>query len=171
MLSVLLIGASRAFTRRLTRRLEQLRVRMQTQALGQRQPEVPPDQPLLRGTTPEIVAIDQAYSDLLMRFERHERERAILLAGVSHDLRSPLGRIRMAAELLPDRDGQNTRQATIIRNVQVADRLIESFMDFVRSEELPLNETVNVAALVRGTVARFDKPEQDLWVWHRSQNA
>lgn len=162
--SVLLIGASWAFTRRLTRPLEQLRLRMQTHAPGQRMPEVSPGQPALRGATPEIVSIDQAYSDLLMRFERHERERAILLAGVSHDLRSPLGRIRMAAELLPDRDGKNTRQESIIRNVQVADRLIESFMDFVRSEELALDETVDVAALVRSTVTRFDKPEQEVMV-------
>jgi two-component system osmolarity sensor histidine kinase EnvZ len=70
----------------------------------------------------------------------------------------------MAAELLPDRDGKNTRQESIIRNVQVADRLIESFMDFVRSEELDLDETVDVAALVRSTVTRFDKPEQEMMV-------
>ena len=160
--SALLIAASWAFTRHLTRPLEQLRVRMQTHAPGQRVSETAPGQPALRGATPEIVAINQAYGDLLLRFETHERERAILLAGVSHDLRSPLGRIRMAAELLPDRDGKNTRQASIIRNVQVADRLIESFLDFVRSEELPLNETLDVAALVRSTVARFDRPEQEL---------
>jgi two-component system, OmpR family, osmolarity sensor histidine kinase EnvZ len=162
--SVLLIGASWAFTRRLTRPLEQLRLRIQTHAPGQKTPATSSEQPTLHGATPEIVAIDQAYSDLLLRFETHERERAILLAGVSHDLRSPLGRIRMAAELLPDRDGKNTRQESIIRNVQVADRLIESFMDFVRSEELALNETVDLAALVRSTVARFEKPEQEVTV-------
>jgi two-component system osmolarity sensor histidine kinase EnvZ len=160
--SALLIGASWAFTRHLTRPLEQLRLRMQTHAPGQRVSGVAPGQPALRGATPEIVSIDQAYSDLLLRFETHERERAVLLAGVSHDLRSPLGRIRMAAELLPDRDGKNRRQESIIRNVQVADRLIESFLDFVRSEELPLNDTVDLAALVRSTVARFDRPEQEL---------
>ena len=162
MVSVLLIGASWAFTRRLTRPLEQLRLRIQTHAPGQRVSEVLPGQQTLRGATPEIVSIDQAYSDLLLRFETHERERAILLAGVSHDLRSPLGRIRMAAELLPDRDGKNTRQESIIRNVQVADRLIESFLDFVRSEELPLNDAVDLVALVRSSVARFDRPEQEL---------
>ncbi len=162
--AVLLIGASWVFTRRLTRPLEQLRLRMQSHAPGQKVSEVLPSQPILRGATPEIVSIDQAYSDLLLRFETHERERAILLAGVSHDLRSPLGRIRMAAELLPDRDGKNTRQESIIRNVQVADRLIESFLDFVRSEELPLNETVDLAALVRSTTARFEKSEQDVKV-------
>lgn len=164
LVSVLLIGASWAFTRRLTRPLEQLRLRIQTHAPGQKTPAASPEQPALQGATPEIVAIDHAYSDLLLRFETHERERAILLAGVSHDLRSPLGRIRMAAELLPDRDGKTTRQESIIRNVQVADRLIESFMDFVRSEELALDETVDLAALVRSTVAHFEKPEQEVTV-------
>jgi two-component system, OmpR family, osmolarity sensor histidine kinase EnvZ len=73
---------------------------------------------------------------------------------VSHDLRSPLGRIRMAAELLPDGDGVAPRRDAIVRNAALADRLIGSFLDHVRSGELPLGETVDIAAIARAAAAQ-----------------
>jgi two-component system osmolarity sensor histidine kinase EnvZ len=160
-LGVLLVaGASWAFTRRLTRPLERLRARMQTHTPGQPSGAQPTH--AVSPTSPEIAAIDAAYSDLLARLQRHERERAVLLAGVSHDLRSPLGRIRMAAELLPGTADVQTRKAAIVRNVAQADRLIESFLDFVRSGELAFDETVDLAAAARTVVAGFERPAEEL---------
>ncbi|MDB5982937.1 MAG: hypothetical protein JWQ69_3952 [Pseudomonas sp.] len=157
--SALLVGMSWMFTRRLTRPLERLRTRMQTHEPGL--PAPLSEQTLPAGSS-EIVAIDAAYSELLARMQRHERERAILLAGVSHDLRSPLGRIRMAAELLPETDGVLARRATIVRNVAAADRLIESFLDYVRSGELAFNESADLAAVGRAVVASFERPVDEL---------
>jgi two-component system osmolarity sensor histidine kinase EnvZ len=157
--SVLLVGMSWMFTRRLTRPLERLRTRMQTHEPGLPAPSS--EQTLPAGSS-EIVAIDAAYSELLARMLRHERERAILLAGVSHDLRSPLGRIRMAAELLPETDSVIARRATIVRNVAAADRLIESFLDYVRSGELAFNETADLAAVGRAVLASFERPVDEL---------
>ena len=157
----LVVGASWAFTRRLTRPLERLRARMQTHTPGR---TGAPSAYTVSAMSPEIVAIDSAYADLLARLQRHERERAVLLAGVSHDLRSPLGRIRMAAELLPDVADVRTRRAAIVRNVAQADRLIESFLDFVRSGELDFDETVDLAAAARAVVAGFERPAHELSV-------
>lgn len=146
--AVLLAGVSWAFTRRLTRPLEQLRERMASQGPGApRTPAVP-----LHDATPEIAAIASAYDALLARFETHERERALLLAGVSHDLRSPLARIRLAAALLPDDPQSAARRETIVRNTQVADRLIGSFLDHVRAGELPLDQPADLAPLARAAV-------------------
>jgi two-component system osmolarity sensor histidine kinase EnvZ len=156
--SALLVAVSWGFTRRLTRPLERLRARMQSHTPGDAAAAAGP----MSGVAPEIAAIDAAYSDLLARLQQHERERAVLLAGVSHDLRSPLGRIRMAAELLPDGADVRVRKDTIVRNVAAADRLIESFLDYVRSGELPFDETVDLAAAARAVVAGFDRPEAEL---------
>jgi len=153
----LVAGVSWRFTRRLTRPLEQLRERMQAHQPGQPAPAAAPG-----AASPEIAAIDAAYRDLLARLQQHERERAVLLAGVSHDLRSPLGRIRMAAELLPDTPGIDSRRASIVRNVLDADRLIESFLDHVRAGELPCDETVDLAAVARQVVAGFERPAAEL---------
>ena len=102
--ALILVAVSWIFTRRLTRPLEQLRQRMQSHRPGQGSVTAAP----IAGASPEMAAIAVAHDELLQRYERHERERALLLAGVSHDLRSPLARIRMAAALLPEVTSANT---------------------------------------------------------------
>lgn len=147
--ALLLVTVSWVFTRRLTRPLEQLRSRMQAHRPGE------PGHTVMAvdSPSPEIAAIEAAYADLLRRLERHERERALLLAGVSHDLRGPLARIRLAVGLLPEGgEGERWREA-IVRNTQVADRLIESFLDHVRAGELALDQRADVAALARSAAA------------------
>lgn len=142
--------ASWIVARRLTRPLEALRRRIESHDAA----------PVEAGATPtlEIAAIDNAWVALADRLARQESERALLLAGVSHDLRSPLSRIRMAAELLPETDGVAARRTSIVRNVDVADRLIASFLDYVRAVELPLASTVDVAAIARRLLQARDEP-------------
>jgi len=155
-----LVGVSWVFTRRLTRPLEQLRQRMQSHRPGESTAAHAP----IAKASPEVAAIDAAYLDLLQRLQRHERERALLLAGVSHDLRSPLARIRMAAGLLPDDPAIATRRDAIVRNTQVADRLIESFLDHVRAGEMALDQDADLAALARSVADATGRPEGELQV-------
>ena len=155
-----LVGVSWWFTRRLTRPLEQLRSRIQAHRPG----EAAAAQAPINQASPEIAAIDAAYRDLVQRLQRHERERALLLAGVSHDLRSPLARIRMAAGLLPDDPATATRRDAIVRNTQVADRLIESFLDHVRAGEMALDQDADLVALARSVADATTRPESELRV-------
>jgi two-component system osmolarity sensor histidine kinase EnvZ len=158
--ALLLVAVSWYFTRRLTRPLEELRARIQAQHPGEPTRTAAP----IDGASPELAAIESAYDELLQRFERHERERALLLAGVSHDLRSPLARIRMAAGLLPEEpDSAHWREA-IVRNTQVADRLIESFLDHVRAGELSLDQQADVATLARAAAAATGHGADELQV-------
>lgn len=163
----LLAAAMALFTRWLIRPLEALRARIAPQgppplpaqhaAGGAADAEVPAaSPPRLLGTPPEIRAIEAAHEAALAQLAQQGRERALLLAGVSHDLRSPLARIRLTAELLPDGDpAWARRKAALVRNVAQADRLIESFLDHVRAGELPLNETVDLAELARSVAAQL----------------
>jgi two-component system osmolarity sensor histidine kinase EnvZ len=64
----------------------------------------------------------------------------------------------MAAELLPDTADIAARRASIVRNVDVADRLIASFLDYVRAAELPLASTVDVVAVARHLLQARDEP-------------
>jgi two-component system, OmpR family, osmolarity sensor histidine kinase EnvZ len=147
--ATLLVWVSWYFTRRLTRPLERLRASMVSHRPGEPVHGTAP----LAGASPEVAAIAHAYNDLLQRLERHERERALLLAGVSHDLRSPLARIRMAAGLLPEDAVSAPWREAIVRNTQVADRLIESFLDHVRAGELTLDQEADLAELARAAAA------------------
>jgi two-component system, OmpR family, osmolarity sensor histidine kinase EnvZ len=144
LLFALAVLASALIARRLARPLEALRARIAADDT---------DSGPLPGASTEVQAIAEAWRGLRATLERQERERVLLLAGVSHDLRSPLGRIRMAAELLPEGEGVAARREAIVRNAQLADRLVGSFLDHVRSGELPLSETVDLAALAREVVA------------------
>jgi two-component system osmolarity sensor histidine kinase EnvZ len=144
------------FARRVTRPLENLRNRMVDAAAGM---EANPANSALGAASSEIVAIDAAYHQLMEKLQHADAERVLLLAGVSHDLRSPLGRIRLAAELLPVTAATQADVATITRNIDHADRLIGSFLDFVRAGSLDLLETVDVGAVAANVIARFELPE------------
>lgn len=172
LLAMLLIGVSWMLTRKLMQPLEKLRLRMQMHTPGHAL-QAATHRPLLSSSgSPEIAAIENAYADLLARLERQQRELAVLLAGVSHDLRSPLGRIRMAAELLPDSAEVSRLKASMVRNVENADHLIGNFLDYLRSGRLALDDTVDLAAVARTAAARFEQtpnvlsvtaPEQLPW--------
>lgn len=151
----LAVGASALIAHRLARPLEALRAR-----IAANDASCGP----LPNASSEVEAIDEAWRALRQSLDQQERERALLLAGVSHDLRSPLGRIRIAAELLPDDDGIAHKREAIVRNTLQADRLVGSFLDHVRSGELPLNETVDVAAVARSFVAQQQRAASELSV-------
>ncbi len=170
---VCVVGASMLFTRRLMKPLRQLDA-----AIRGHRPDAGSDatvasaQAVDAKAPAELRAIASAWQDLQQRLRRHEAERALLLAGVSHDLRSPLARIRMAADLLPAEAAQ--RRDSIVRNVHVADQLIESFLDHVRAGELPLDQRCDLAALLRRVAARSERPAAELEVqapqalWHEA---
>jgi two-component system osmolarity sensor histidine kinase EnvZ len=103
-----------------------------------------------------IVAMRRAWRATQQQLQRHEQERALMLAGISHDLRSPLARIRLAAGLLPEGPDTTPRRESIARNVQVADRLIESFLDHARAGVLSLEETVDLVPLAARVLDRLD---------------
>ena len=103
-----------------------------------------------------------AYDELLQRFERHERERALLLAGVSHDLRSPLARIRMAAGLLPEEPASAHWREAIVRNTQVADRLNKAADADKLAEAGSLITTVADEAQRKELSALYDKRAAEL---------
>jgi two-component system osmolarity sensor histidine kinase EnvZ len=150
----LLLAVNWRLARTLSRPLERLRQRIDdpTRAI-----------PATPAGTAEMATIEAAWEAAQARLAEQARERSLLLAGVSHDLRSPLARIRMAAELLPDGDATlAARRDTITRNVSVADQLLQSFLDHVRAGELPLDEQVDLAEHARAAVRAMDRPTTEL---------
>ncbi len=162
LLFLVVAAVSLSFSRRVTRPLAQLRRRMQAHAATGIVPSDPAQEWTASRAPPELMAIDAAYRKLAQRLARSERERALLLAGVSHDLRSPLSRIRLAAEMLPESEATAAGVATITRNVDHADRLTASFIEFVRAGVVPLNDEVDLAKAAHRAVAGFCLPERQL---------
>jgi len=64
--------------------------------------------------------------------ERAEAERALLLAGVSHDLRTPLSRLRLAIEMLGEKSASMSEG--MVQDIEDMDAIIDQFLDFARGD-------------------------------------
>jgi len=99
----------------------------------------------------EIREVNQAFNHMIYTLEQTERDRRIMLAGISHDLRTPLTRIRLTAEMLPDeffREG-------LIYDVDDMDAILNQFISYMRDgSDEELRET-NINILLQELVVQF----------------
>ena len=146
LLLVLAVSAWQAW--RLARPLEVLRQRMAAHRPGDMQAAAPERSAAGTGSS-EIAAIGAAWQQTQARLSLHERERALMLAGISHDLRSPLTRIRLAAALLPDGPGVAERRSSIERNVAAMDRLLQGFLDHAQAADVALDQPLELVELLQ----------------------
>ncbi|HSC93649.1 MAG TPA: ATP-binding protein [Burkholderiales bacterium] len=82
----------------------------------------------------EIRTLAHAFNTMAAGLKRLDEERAFLLAGVSHDLRTPLSRIRLGLEML-DGKGDPALKAGLVQDVADIDAAIGQFLDFARLAE------------------------------------
>jgi len=76
----------------------------------------------------EVRRLGQALRDTARRRAEAERERELLLAGISHDLRAPLARLRLRTHMLADR----AAAAALESDLDELDAVVESFIGYVR---------------------------------------
>ncbi|CAM5417529.1 ATP-binding protein [Thauera mechernichensis] len=77
----------------------------------------------------EIAVVARAFNQMTSDLARMDADRALILAGVSHDLRTPLARLRLGIEMsgAPDDD-----VAAMVTDIEEMDRIIGQFLDFGR---------------------------------------
>ena len=109
--------------------------------------QTPP--PVVETGPAEIRTLSRAFNQMTTDLQRADADRALLLAGVSHDLRTPLARIRLGVEMLSDETDASLRQG-MVQDVEDIDAVISQFLDFARVTgeqstiaELDVNELVN----------------------------
>ena len=126
------------FARQLNRPLQGL----QQAALRVGRGDIP--EPLPEVGSSEIIAVTRAFNHMAKGIKQLEKDRALLMAGVSHDLRTPLTRIRLASEMMsePDswiRDG-------IANDIDDMNAIIDQFIDYIRhhKEESLSEEDLNL---------------------------
>lgn len=95
----------------------------------------------------EVRAAGMAFLDMRNRLERQIQSRTMMLSGVSHDLRTPLTRLRLGLSLIDDEDA-----AQLIGDVDEMQRLLDAFLDFARSEAGDSLEHVVPGDLVRAVL-------------------
>ena len=108
------------------------------------------DAPAYRPTgATEVRKAGYAFIAMRERIKRHLEQRTTMLAGVSHDLRTPLTRMKLALELQPD-----TKQTRELKtDVQEMVNMVEAYLDFARNEaEEETPEQINLTDLLTEVV-------------------
>lgn len=123
---VLALGVAWLIATRISRPLKALAQSAATVGRGQMPeplPETGPD---------ELQGLASAFNRMAADLQRHERDRSEVLAGISHDLRTPLTRLRLEAELsVSDADA---RQA-VVADIEQMEAIISQFMDYARGDQ------------------------------------
>jgi two-component system osmolarity sensor histidine kinase EnvZ len=109
--------------------------------------------PLPEGGERELRTVQAAFNRMAGDLASMERERAMVLAGISHDLRTPLSRLRLALEM----SGAEPAAAQGMNaDIEEMDQVIGQFLDFARGDA-EQREPVAVDALADEVAAHFGK--------------
>jgi two-component system osmolarity sensor histidine kinase EnvZ len=119
-----------------------LRLARAAQAFGRGQ-----NTPFTPGGAVELRAAGNAFLDMRARIERHIEQRTLMLSGVSHDLRTPLTRLRLGLSLLDEKDAE-----PLLRDVDEMQHMLDAFLDFSRGAAEGQPEKVDPRALVSAIV-------------------
>ncbi|AGS64827.1 two-component system sensor histidine kinase EnvZ [Salmonella enterica subsp. enterica] len=96
---------------------------------------IPP--PLREYGASEVRSVTRAFNHMAASVKQLADDRTLLMAGVSHDLRTPLTRIRLATEMMGEEDGYLAE--SINKDIEECNAIIEQFIDYLRTgQEMPM---------------------------------
>ncbi len=96
----------------------------------------------------EVRAAGRAFLDMRGRIERHIEQRTLMLSGVSHDLRTPLTRLKLGLSMVEG----DTEVEDMERDIADMERLLDAFLVFARGDALDDLEEVDPVALLQNIV-------------------
>jgi two-component system, OmpR family, osmolarity sensor histidine kinase EnvZ len=106
--------------------------------------------------TSEIRQVNMGFNRMARELAKVEEDRAVMLAGISHDLRTPLARLRLEAEMSVD-DEEAKRNMAL--DIDQLDAIIDKFMDYARPGEVQLRP-VHLSSVVEREMAVFRDTSQ-----------
>ncbi len=104
--------------------------------------------------TSEIRQVNMGFNRMARELAKLEDDRAVMLAGISHDLRTPLARLRLEAEMsVQDEEAKNN----MALDIDQLDAIIDKFMDYSRPGVVRLS-SVHLSGVVDREIAAFRDP-------------
>ena len=137
--TVLLLGVAVLFIRNQVRAIERLASAAEAFGRGETVPSFKP-----HGAR-EVRAAATAFLAMRDRIQRYIDQRTALLASVSHDLRTPLTRLRLELALAPP----FKRQTAMKGDLDEMEHMIDEYLAFARGEAGEAAQTVDIGALLR----------------------
>jgi two-component system, OmpR family, osmolarity sensor histidine kinase EnvZ len=113
--------------------------------------------------TSEIREVNVGFNRMARELAKVEEDRAVMLAGISHDLRTPLARLRLEVEMSVNDDEARRNMAM---DIDQLDAIIDKFMDYARPGGDVKLVPVNLSQLVEKEIATFRDP-REIRIQHR----
>ncbi len=154
--AILLFGVAALFMRNQVRAIRRLAKAAEDFGIGR---DVGPIRP--EGAT-EVRQAAAAFNRMQDRIRRFLTQRTEMLAGVSHDLRTPLTRLRLSLELLPSSGDLTADIQDMTADVQEMERMIGAYLAFARGEGTEQAEQINLAALLDDIAASARRAGADI---------
>jgi two-component system osmolarity sensor histidine kinase EnvZ len=148
--SLLLMGIAILFLRNQVRPIERLARAADSFGKGRAVPDFKP-----YGAT-EVRRAAQAFITMRDRLERHVTQRTEMLAGVSHDIKTPLTRLKLALALLPDQ----TDTRSMSGDITEMEHMLDEYLAFARGEGGEESAMTDLGEMVRDAAAAAAKARQ-----------
>ena len=101
----------------------------------------------------EIKQVSHSFNQMLADVKELDKERAVLLAGISHDLRTPLARMRLATEMLSvDAD----LKQGMTQDIDELDAIVKQFLDFARGADWEPACLTDLNEIIRQVAGHYD---------------
>jgi two-component system, OmpR family, osmolarity sensor histidine kinase EnvZ len=145
--AALVFGIAALFMRNQVRAIRRLAAAAEAFGIGR---DIGPIRP--EGAT-EVRQAATAFNRMQERVRRFLAQRTEMLAGVSHDLRTPLTRLRLALEMMPAREDLRQDVAEMKADVEEMERMVGGYLAFARGEGAEQAEPVNLSAVLEEVAA------------------
>jgi two-component system osmolarity sensor histidine kinase EnvZ len=140
--ALLLFGVAALFMRNQVRGIRRLAVAAEAFGVGR---DIPPIRP--EGAT-EVRQAAVAFNRMQDRIRRFLTQRTEMLAGVSHDLRTPLTRLRLALAMLPKDEAWRQDVGEMTEDVEEMERMIGGYIAFARGEGTEQAKPIDLSAML-----------------------
>ncbi len=145
--ALLLFGIAALFMNNQVRGIRRLAAAAEAFGLGRDIPAIRPE-----GAT-EVRQAAVAFNRMQDRIRRFLTQRTEMLAGVSHDLRTPLTRLRLALAMLPADEAWRQDVVEMTEDVTEMERMISGYLAFARGEGAEQAKPVNLTAMLTDVAA------------------
>ncbi len=145
-IGALVLLAAGLFARSLTRPLRELAAAAPGIVAGEQPPATP------RFASEEIVELQRALADAAGHTRAAARDRELMLAGISHDMRTPLARLRYALAL-GDHGADEAMRVGMERDIDELDGIVGQFINYVRDGRDEPLVSIDLVAMLQALVA------------------
>jgi len=154
--ALVLFGIAALFLRNQVRAIRRLANAAEAFGMGRDRDPIKPE-----GAT-EVRQAAAAFNRMQARILRFLAQRTEMLAGVSHDLRTPLTRLRLALAVLPATPALRDDIADMTADVAEMERMIGGYLAFARGEGAEQAQPVDLAAMLEEVAAGARRAGADI---------